>query len=164
MNILTLNPVNTGIVIPEEGKRPASEAPLEYGLNQMAKTVCFAKVPDPNNIIVGTGTEIAALGATASLDLTPLYSIPIRWENAPGNKLKFRIQATLTCAYAQDLATLLATYNVIIFNKSIAATPYGGFLVLTIGDTASSADLKLSPACLKNGQFTAIVNKLSKEF
>lgn len=164
MEIISFPAASNGITIPDAGKRPLTDPPIEFGLNNMQLTVCFAKVPDPANIVIGTGTDVAAIGATASLDMNSQNVSPIKWENAPLNKLKFRLTALVTGPCALDLPTLLSTYNVLVFNKSIASTPYGGFLVLTIGDASSSADLKLTARCLQNGQFTALINKLSKEF
>lgn len=164
MEIISFPLVQNGITIPDEGKRDASDPPLKYGLDNMQLTVCLAKVPDPANIVVAAGTDLAAIGATASLDLTSNSASPVRWIHAAGNKLKFKLMATLRGTYAGSITDLLAAYNVIVFNKSIASTPYGGFLVLTIGAAGSGADLILTAANLKNGRFLASVVRDSKEF
>lgn len=164
MEIISFPLVQNGITIPDEGKRDATDPPLKYGLDNMQLTVCLAKVPDPANIAVSAGTELAAIGATASLDLVSNTSSPVRWIHASGNKLKFKLMATLRGTWAGSISDLLAAYNVIVFNKSISSTPYGGFLVLTIGAAGSGADLILTAANLKNGRFLASVVRDSKEF
>ncbi|QZE60001.1 hypothetical protein pEaSNUABM35_00084 [Erwinia phage pEa_SNUABM_35] len=165
MEIVSFPLVVNGITIPDAGKRPASDPPLKYGLSNMQKTICLAHVPDPANIVVADGTTVqTAIGATAVLDLTSANANPVRWIHGQDNKYKFRLSATLQGTFAGDLATLLSTYNVIVFNKDIASTPYGGFLILTIGAAGSGADLILTSANLRNGKFLATVVKDSKEF
>lgn len=164
MEIISFPLVQNGITIPDEGKRDASDPPLKYGLDNMQFTVCLAKVPDPSNIVVAAGSNLTAIGATASLDLTSMSASPVRWINAPGNRLKFKLCATLRGTFAGTIADLLSQYNVIVFNKDISSTPYGGFLVLTIGAAGSGADLILTAANIKNGRFVASVVRDSKEF
>ncbi len=154
-----------GITIPEAGKRPVTDPPLKYGLSNMQRTICFAKLPDPANVVVNDGSTVqTALGATAVLDLTTASASPVRWIKASGNKFKFRLIATLQGTYAGTLTELLATYNVIVFNKDISTSPHGGFLILTIGAAGSGADLILTSANLVNGKFLATVCLDSKEF
>lgn len=165
MEIVSFPLVANGITIPEAGKRPATDPPLKYGLSNMQKTICLAKVPDPANIVVADGTTVqAAIGATAVLDLTSVSVNPVRWIHGSGNKYKFRLNATLQGTFNGTLTELLAAYNVIVFNKDISSTPYGGFLILTIGGAGSGADLILTSANLRNGKFFATVVKDSKEF
>ncbi len=165
MEILSFPLVANGIVIPDAGKRPASEPPLKYGLSNMQNTICLAKVPDPANITVAEGSTVqTALGATAVLDLTAATASPIRFVHAANNKYKFRINATLTGTFAGSITDLLNTYNVLIFNKDISSAPYGGFLILTLGAVGSGADLIVTAANLRNGKFLASVSKDSKEF
>jgi len=164
MEIISFPLVQNGITIPDEGKRDATDPPLKYGLDNMQFSVCLAKVPDPANIVVAAGSNLTAIGATASLDLTTLTSSPVRWIHAAGNKLKFKLMATLTGTFNGTISDLLAQYNVVVFNKDISSTPYGGFLVLTIGAAGSGADLILTSANLKNGRFLASVVRDSKEF
>lgn len=165
MEIVSFPLVANGIVIPDAGKRPASDPPLKYGLSNMQKTICLAKVPDPANIVVADGTTVqAAIGATAVLDLTSVTVNPVRWIHGQDNKYKFRLSATLQGTFAGSISELLSKYNVIVFNKDISSTPYGGFLILTIGAAGSGADLILSASNLRNGKFLATVVKDSKEF
>lgn len=165
MEIVSFPLVANGITIPEAGKRPATDPPLKYGLSNMQKTICLAKVPDPANIVVADGTTVqSAIGATAVLDLTSVSVNPVRWIHGSGNKYKFRLNATLQGTFSGTLTELLAAYNVIVFNKDISSTPYGGFLILTIGGAGSGADLILTSANLRNGKFIATVVKDSKEF
>lgn len=165
MEIVSFPLVANGITIPEAGKRPATDPPLKYGLSNMQKTICLAKVPDPANIVVADGTTVqTAIGATAVLDLTSVSVNPVRWVHGSGNKYKFRLNATLQGTFSGTLTELLAAYNVIVFNKDISSTPYGGFLILTIGGAGSGADLILTSANLRNGKFIATVVKDSKEF
>lgn len=165
MEIVSFPLVANGIVIPDTGKRPATDPPLKYGLSNMQKTVCFAKVPDPANIVVADGTTVqTAIGATAVLDLTSVGSNPVRWIHGQDNKYKFRLMATLQGTFAGTITELLAAYNVIVFNKDISSTPYGGFLILTIGAAGSGADLILTSANLRNGKFFATVCRNSLEF
>lgn len=165
MEIVSFPLVANGITIPEAGKRPATDPPLKYGLSNMQKTICLAKVPDPANIVVADGTTVqTAIGATAVLDLTSVSVNPVRWIHGSGNKYKFRLNATLQGTFNGTLTELLAAYNVIVFNKDISSTPYGGFLILTIGGAGSGADLILTAANLRNGKFIATVVKDSKEF
>lgn len=165
METVTIPLVENGITIPEAGKRPATDPPLKYGLSNMQRTICFAKLPDPENVAVSDGATVqTALGATAVLDLTTASASPVRWIKASGNKLKFRLLATLQGAYAGTLSDLLSAYNVIIFNKDISSAPHGGFLILTIGADGSGADLILTPTNLVNGKFLATVCLDSKEF
>jgi len=165
MEIVSIPLVANGITIPEAGKRPASDPPLKYGLSTMQRTICFAKVPDPANITVADGMTVqTALGATAVLDLTSITANPVRWIKASDNKYKFRLLATLQGTFAGTITDLLATYNVIIFNKDISASIHGGFLILTIGQAGSGADLILSNSNLVNGKFLATVCRDSKEF
>ncbi|EBY9527533.1 hypothetical protein D5P86_00945 [Salmonella enterica subsp. enterica serovar Infantis] len=165
MEIVSFPLVANGITIPEAGKRPATDPPLKYGLSNMQKTICLAKVPDPANIVVADGTTVqTAIGATAVLDLTSVSVNPVRWIHGSGNKYKFRLNATLQGTFSGTLTELLAAYNVIVFNKDISSTPYGGFLILTIGGAGSGDDLILTSANLRNGKFIATVVKDSKEF
>lgn len=165
MEIISFPLVANGITIPDAGKRPATDPPLKYGLSNMQKTICFAKVPDAANIVVTDGTTVqTAIGATAVLDLTSVTNNPVRWIHGQDNKYKFKLTATLQGTFAGTITDLLSQYNVIVFNKSIASTPYGGFLILTIGAAGSGADLILTAANLRNGKFLATVCRDSKEF
>ncbi|MEG0374881.1 MAG: hypothetical protein RR672_04540 [Raoultibacter sp.] len=165
MEIVSFPLVANGITIPAGGQRPPSDPPLKYGLSNMQRTICFAKVPDPSNIVVADGTTVqTAIGATAVLDLTASQINPVRWIHGNDNKYKFRLNATLQGTYAGTISDLLAAYNVIVFNKDISSTPYGGFLILTIGAPGSGADLILTASNLRNGKFLATVCRDSKEF
>lgn len=165
MEIISFPLVANGITIPSSGVRPATDPPLKYGLSNMQKTVCFAKVPDPANIVVADGTTIqTAIGATAVLDMTTLNVNPVRWIHGATNKYKFRLMATVSGTFAGTVVDFLAAYNVLVFNKDISSTPYGGFLILTIGAAGSGADLILTAANFRNGKFIATVCRDSKEF
>lgn len=165
MQIIRIPLYTSNVPVPVEGQRDPNEPPVKYGLENIVNSTAFIKVPDPNNIVVTEGTTPAAIGATATLAIATIANTyPITWMNTRSNKLKFRVRTTLQCAWLQDLDTLLATYNAIIINTNIAATPYGGFLVLTIGKAGSGADLILSESNIRGGKFYANINRVSGEF
>lgn len=165
MEIIRIPLYTSNVPVPAEGQRDPNEPPVKYGLENILNACAFAKIPDPNNIVVTEGTALAAIGATASLAMTVIANTyPITWMNTRSNKLKFRVKTTFQCPYAQTLDNLLATYNCIVLNTNIAATPYGGFLVLTIGKEGSGADLILSEANLRGSKFYATINRVSEEF
>lgn len=165
MEIIRIPLYESNVPVPVAGQRDPNEPPIKYGIENMAASYAFAKLPDLNNIVVGSGTDLTAIGATASLVLT-LYSgsSPTFWLNTTTNKYKFRLRATLFVAWAGTLDTLLAAYNCIVINTNIAATPYGGFLVLSIGKEGSGADLILRSRNIVNGKFLASINRASEEF
>lgn len=165
MQIIRIPLYTSNVAVPAEGQRDPNEPPVKYGLENIVNSVAFVKLPDPANIVVTEGTTPAAIGATATLAINTIANTyPITWLNTRSNKLKFRVRTTLQCPFLQDLDTLLATYNAIVINTNISATPYGGFLVLTIGKAGSGADLILSESNLRGGKFYANINRVSGEF
>lgn len=164
MEIIRIPLYSSNIPVPDEGKRAdPNEPPLQYGLENMRGTYALAYIADPENIQVKEGTAMTAIGVSRSLNIAAVSPVcPIFWLNTGSNKLKFRLKATFTVAYAGTLDDLLSLYNCIVVNTSISATPYGGFLVLTIG--RENADLILSEANIVNGKFIATVNRVSEEF
>lgn len=166
MEIIRIPLYPSNVPIPDIGKRDPDEPPIKYGLENMLTTYALAKVPDPENIVVTEGTALAAIGVTASLTLLSNTNwFPLTWLNTGTNKLKFRVKGTLQVAYANTIETLLSTYNVLVLNAAgISSTPYGGFLVLTIGAVGSGADLILTDQNIRNGKFIATFNRVSKEF
>lgn len=165
MEIIRIPLYTSNIPIPEAGKRPADEPPVKYGLENILHMVAAANIPDPQNIVVSEGSTLAAIGATAQLNLTTFNNCyPVSWLNTGTNKLKFRVKALLTGSFIGTIDSFLSLYNCIVINTNISSTPYGGFLVLTIGKAGSGADLILSDLNFLNGKFYASVNRVSGEF
>ncbi|AXG66485.1 hypothetical protein HOU08_gp084 [Dickeya phage vB_DsoM_JA29] len=165
MEIIRLPIYTSNVPIPAEGKRPSDEPPVKYGLENIVHTVAAANIPDPQNIVVSEGTTLTAIGATAQFNLTTFNNCyPISWLNTGTNKLKFRVKALLSASFIGTVDSFLSLYNCIVINTNIGSTPYGGFLVLTIGKEGSGADLILSDANFLNGKFYASVNRVSGEF
>lgn len=165
MEIIRIPLYTSNIAVPAAGQRDPNEPPVKYGLENILNSTAFVKLPDPANIVVTEGTALAAIGATASLAISTIANTyPITWLNTRSNKLKFRVRTTLQCPYAMGLDNLLSLYNAIVISTNIASTPYGGFLVLTIGKEGSGADLILSEANFRGGKFYANINRVSKEF
>lgn len=166
MEIIRILANQSNVPVPDAGKRDPNEPPIKYGLENILHTAALCKVPDPANIVLTEGTSLAAIGVTASLTLLTVNNVmPISWLNTGTNKLKFRVRAQLKGVFnAGTLDNLLALYNCIVINTAINNTPYGGFLVLSIGAKGSGADLILSESNIRNGNFIATVNRVSGEF
>lgn len=166
MEIIRIPLSQSAIPIPPEGLRDIDEPPIKYGLENILHSIAACFIPDPENIVVTEGTTPAnSLGATATLNIVALNTVyPVSWLNTGTNKLKFRVKATLSVSFAGNLDTFLSTFNCIVINTNIAATPYGGFLVLTIGKEGSNADLILTKNNFIAGKFVATINRVSEEF
>lgn len=153
-----------GVPIPEDGKRPEDEIPLKIGFDNLGVKVNLARLPDPTNIEIGSGTGLAAIGATNIVPLTNLQENPISWVWTGSSKYKFNLCATLTGNINKTLAQVLQDHNVVIFNDDVAAIAYGGLLVLTIGTVGSGADIILTEDHVRAGNFLVTVVRTSEEF
>lgn len=165
MEIIKLSAVTSNIPVPAEGQRDPYEPPIKYGLERIAHTVMAVNIPDPSNIVVSEGTTPQnSLGATASLVLgSYAYNTsPVSWLNTGTNKLRFRLKVSIYGLFSGTIDDFLGLYNCIVINNSISATPYGGFIVLTIGK--ENADLILTESNFNNGKFIANINRKSEEF
>lgn len=166
MNIVKLAAERSvgALPIPPEGQRPEGEPPVKQGFDNMNLTLCLARLPDPKNISATVGTGVAAIGATNVLALDNLSVNPIEWLPAAGNKLRFKLSATLKGNINKTLEQVLTDHNVVIFNRDIADVTYGGFLVMTIGLVGSGADIILDSTHFNNGWFLATIVRTSEEF
>lgn len=154
----------SGVPIPPEGQRPEGEIPLKVGFNNLGVKVNLAKLPDPTNIEIGSGSGLAAIGATNIVPLNNLQENPISWVWTGSSKYKFNLCATLTGKVNKTLEQVLQDHNVVIFNDDVAAIAYGGLLVLTIGTVGSGADIILTADHVRDGNFLTTVVRTSEEF
>lgn len=166
MEIIRIPIAQSNVPVPVAGQRDSNEPPIKYGLENITHAVAACYIPDPANIVVTEGTTPAnSLGATATFALNAFANVyPVSWLNTGTNKLKFRVKATFTGTFIGNLDAFLSLYNCIVINTNIASTPYGGFLVLTVGPVGSGADLILTKRNFARSKFVATINRMSEEF
>lgn len=131
------------------------------GVENMDATAVLGKIADIDNIVFGEGDGPQSITMTEPFPLSNFRANAVNLLHAVEG-LKVRVKGTIVSAVPfTSLAELLASYNAIIINSSINSAVLGGFIVLSLGESLSTADLKLNESNLSDGKLVVSINKLS---
>lgn len=142
-------------LIPEEYKEIFSCFP------SMDKKLYLGKIFDFANISVGESDTVDCVCDTEPLYLGEFRFGPMTEEHSPEGR-HFRVRGTFVSDQIElSVTSILEDYNVLILNSTVSNTYRSGFLLFTLGDVQSDADVKISEKNLSDGHLTIPINILS---